>query len=79
MSLKNRPVLPSLQTIKHTPLLRFYLGPPFPSPLLTYKVAVEHQERGCKGGHLLFLVGEMLLSLGAPSASSNAIEQLIGF
>lgn len=79
-SLKNRPVLPSFQTIKHRPLLRFDLGQifplPFPSPLLTSKVALEHQERGSKGGHLLFSVSKLLLRLGAPSASSNAIEQL---
>lgn len=78
MSLKDTPVLPSFQTIKHRPLLRFDLGAPFPSPLLTSKVAVEHQEMGSKGEHL-FSVGKLLLSFGAPSAWSNAIEQLIGF
>lgn len=32
MTLKNRPALPSFQTVKHSPLLRFDLGAPFPTP-----------------------------------------------
>lgn len=79
MSLKNRPVLPSFQTIKHRPLLRLDLGSPFPSPHLISKEAVVHQERGSKGGYLLFSVGKLLLSLGVPNARSNCFEQLVGF
>lgn len=47
---KNRCVLPSFQTVKHSPLPRFDLGASFPSPPLPSKAAVGYQERGGEGG-----------------------------
>lgn len=47
---KNKHVLPSLQTIKHSPLL-IYSDVPFLSLPLSSKAAVGSQERGSEGGH----------------------------